>query len=211
MKKLNSVFNAIQSDTLNANMLVDSAITVEAARKAINTDAKAIRVEVAFIVICWLWQHAVAMLNGNEKNAPVELASVLTKARIAMHSLFGQALKGHVEGEKSRKSTTVRSTIDKLRKDFLLCGLPDFNAICKVAIVKDSEGYTINKQTLYDCMYGNGKGTTKLGYIVSRKAEIAKLEAEKLAQDIINASLEREKEIQDRIAQAIAQHVQKSA
>jgi len=93
----------------------------------------------------------------------------------------------------------------------LSIGLNDFNAICKVAIVKDSEGYTINKQTLYDCMYGNGKGTTKLGYIVSRKAEIAKLEAEKLAQDIINASLEREKEIQDRIAQAIAQHVQKSA
>jgi len=207
MKKLNSVFNAIQADTINANVLVDSAITVENARKAINADAKAIRTEVAFIVICWLWQHASMLLNGTDKTPAIELPAVLTKSRIAMHALFGQALKGFVEGNKTRKSTTVRSVIDKLRKDLLLCGLPDFDAICKTAVVKDGNVYSINKQALYDCMYGSGKNDKPLGFITSRKAEIAKLEAEKLAQDMINASLEREKEIQDRIAQAIAQHV----
>lgn len=206
MKKLNTFRHAILNDKLNANMTVDNALSVENARKAINLDAKLVRNEVVFIVLVWLWQHASAMLNGSEKASPVELATVMTKARIAMHSLFGQALKGHVEGEKTRKSTTVRSTIDKMRKDFLLCGLPDFNALCKECIVKNGAEYTINKQALIDCLYGNGKGTTKTGYIVSRKAEIAKIEAEKLAQDMINASLEREKEVQAAIAKAIAEH-----
>lgn len=207
MKKLNTFRHAVLNDKLTANSTVDNALSVENARKAVNLDAKLVRNEVVFIILVWLWQHANAMLNGTEKTAPVELASVLTKARIAMHSLFGQALKGHVEGEKSRKSTTVRSTIDKLRKDFLLCGLPDFNAICKECIVKDGKEYTINKQALVDCLYGNGKNDKPMGFITSRKAEIAKVETEKLAQDMIDASLAREKEIQDRIAQALAQHV----